>query len=140
MPEAKVYTEEDVKEIKDSLNTNFRLTNIEKTCAEISKSVLKSIASENKDSIEIKTAIEHANNDRRKCEANLKQKMEDHSAEYYEAFVKKTDLKIYATLIMLTIAGTAAFQAWDARKHAEQSLHMSNQIILDKIEEITKRK
>ncbi len=104
--------EQEMALMKTELDVNFRLSNIERTCDDINNSVLKHIAMEAKDSSEIKQMVEEASMERRKCEADLRKDIAENSKSYYKEFVKKSDLKLYAFLIIFTITAVASIQAW----------------------------
>ncbi len=108
----KTFSQEDMDKMKMELDVNHRLSNIENVCAEISNSVLKHIAIEANDSSKIMDAVEQASVDRRKCETDIRRTMNENTATYFNTFVKKADLKLYATLIMMTVIGAASIQAW----------------------------
>jgi len=109
---SKTYTQEEMDKMKMELDVNYRLSNIENVCAEISNSVLKHIAMEAKDYSRLMGAVEQASVDRRKCEADIRRTMNENTTTYFNTFVKKADLKLYATLIMMTVIGAASIQAW----------------------------
>ncbi len=114
----KTYSQAEMDEMKKELDVNFQLINLTKTCDDINNAVLKHISMEKEDSMGVMAAIEVSVVDRRKCEKELHGKIDDNTTLYFNTFVKKTDLKVYATLIMLTIAAAGTFQAYVTNKNA----------------------
>lgn len=113
----KTYSQEEMDNMKMELDVNYRLTNIERTCDDISDAVLKHVAIEKKDFSDLMAALEQSATERRKCEADLRTTISENSKVYYNTFVKKSDLKLYASLIMITVVAATGFQAYLSRQH-----------------------
>ncbi len=123
----KTYSQEDMDKMKMELDINHQLMTLTKTCEDISHTMLKHIAIEANDSSKIMDAVEQASIDRRKCETDIRRTMNENTATYFNTFVKKADLKLYATLIMMTVIGAASIQAW-VTKQGKPSIELLQSI------------
>ncbi len=123
----KTYSQEDMDKMKMELDINHQLMTLTKTYADISHTMLKHIAIEANDSSKIMDAVEQASIDRRKCETDIRRTMNENTATYFNTFVKKADLKLYATLIMMTVIGAASIQAW-VTKQGKPSIELLQSI------------
>lgn len=107
-----VYTEKEVNKMLLEQKTNIRLDSIETTISTINKMMIDHMNDERNDRKDVLEAIESAGNERREAEAALRREMHEMDSDHYEQFVKKTDLRLYAIIIVFAVTSTTGFINW----------------------------
>ena len=106
------FTEAEVNKMLGEQKTNLRLDGIERTIKEIDKLMVDHMNDEKNDSEKVMKAIEQSGKERRECEIKLKAELHAMDSDHYEKFVKKTDLKNYAFIIIFAVTCTTGFITW----------------------------
>jgi len=127
------FTESEVNKMLGDQKTNIRLDGIECTIKDIDKMMADHMANEKNDTQNVMKAIEQSGKERRECEFKLKAELHAMDSDHHEKFVKKTDLKNYAFIIIFAVTCTTGFITW-------LGTQSTNETSVDKIAEAVVKK
>ncbi len=120
MPEP-IYTESQMNQMLSDQKINLRLNGIEDAINKLSTEIAEHKTLEKKDTAMVMDEVEKGNEERRKCEEDLKDKFIKMDAKHYKIFVKKSELKVYTAIIILTVSITTGFITWFGTQHEVES-------------------
>jgi len=130
------YTETEVNKMLGDQKTNIRLDGIENTIKDVNKMMVDHMNDEKNDTKNVMKAIEQSGKERRECENKLTTKIQKMDSDHHEKFVKKTDLKNYAFIIIFAVTCTTGFITW----LGTQSTNKTSDSSVDKIAEAIVKK
>jgi len=127
---ADTYTEEEVNRMLADQKTYLRLDGVESAVKELTLTVTNHIRDEKTGQKELLKKVSEGSIERRQCEGGLRKTISDHHELYHGTFVKKTDLKLYAVIIIAAVSITTGFITWiGAQTSSSAQDHSMNQII-----------
>lgn len=116
------FTEEQYNQGLENQRINIRLDGIDKLLTDVAKDMNR-----------IMNGIDDKANERRRDEHEIRNQLSAMDADHYRTFVKKSDLKLYAFLIVFSITATTGVIQWIGGQQAAQTQKISNQDLLDKV-------
>ena len=134
--EEHTFTEAEVNKMLGDQKTNIRLDGIENTIKDLDCKMADHMSNEKNDTQNVMKAIEQNGKERRECENNLTAKIQAMDSDHHEKFVKKTDLKNYAFIIIFAVTCTTGFITW----LGTQSTNKASNTSADKIAEAVVKK
>jgi hypothetical protein len=130
------FSEDQVNAMLETQAIKLRLDSLQTDIQGLTKSVNEHTSSEEREVRAIMKAIEEGANERRKSEELLKSAISEVERNSYAAFVKKTDLKLYAVLIITTVTFTVSIITWIGITSNSYEQNKSATKIIDKVEGI----
>lgn len=106
------FSEDQVNAMLETQAIKLRLDGIEEALKTISKDMLNHTSSEEHEVRAIIRAVEKGANERRKSETELKASIAKMDKDNHDKFVKKTDLKLYAILIVSSVTIAVSVITW----------------------------
>jgi hypothetical protein len=128
------YTEEEVNRMLAEQSIKIRLEGVETSLMSLREDILERMAGERGNYVKLMAAIENGSNERRQTEANLRAEMSVNHREYHTTFVKKTDLKLYAFLVISAVTFTTGFITWMGNQNTNKIHQVSVDEIVKQIE------
>jgi hypothetical protein len=133
MTEENTFTETEVNKMLGDQKANIRLDGIETTIKDLDCKMADHMNNEKNDTQNVMKAIEQSGKERRECEIKLKTELHAMDSDHHEKFVKKTDLKNYAFIIIFAVTCTTGFITW-------LGTQSTNKTSVDKIAEAVAKK
>jgi hypothetical protein len=138
--EPEVFTKDQVNSMLKTQAVNLRLDSIAAAISVLSKDMLDHTNNEGHEMRAIVKAIEEGANERRRAEVELKKVIDSIDKDHYEKFVKKTDLKLYAVLVVTVVTLTTGVIAWVGTATTSQNQSESVKTMLNKVETLLNRR
>jgi hypothetical protein len=138
--EHEMFTKDQVNSMLKTQAVNLRLDSIAAAISMLSKDMLDHTNNEGHEMRAIVKAIEEGANERRRAEVELKKVIDSIDKDHYEKFVKKTDLKLYAILVVTVVTLTTGVIAWVGTATTSQNQSESVKTMLNKVETLLNRR
>lgn len=90
----------------------YRLDHIDENLTSVKNKVCKHVDDDKIEKDKILGAIAEVGAERRKCEERINSDIQDMHAYNHKTFVKKTDLRLYAALIVFAVSATVSVITW----------------------------
>lgn len=116
---------------------DYRLEHIDHTLSSVNEKVCKHVDDAKKEKEKILIAIENVGAERRHCEERVNGEIKDMHEYNHKTFVKKTDLRVYAVLIVFAVTSTVSVITWYGPQKSV-SAEAVNQIAKSIIKELGK--
>ena len=134
------YTEEEVNQMLANQAISIRLDGLENAVKELTSKMVSHMEGEEELTEQLLVKIAEGANDRRKCEADLRRHISDNHESYHATFVKKTDLRVYAMIIITAVTMTTGFVTWMSTQSQAHAHNVSMDKLIKQIESIVEVK
>ena len=128
------YTEEEVNQMLATQAINLRLEHLTEAVTVLDTRVTAGMRDEERGQAKMMHKIEEGANDRRRAETELKKEAELRHQEYHDTFVKKSDLRMYAILVITAVTMTVSAITYIGAASTKASYDVQMKQLMSRVE------
>jgi N-glycosylase/DNA lyase len=106
------FTEDEVNQMLANQEIKLRITGVEKAVTTLTKNMVEHMTKEEREMDQIMEAIEKVGKERRESETSVREDMRKMHNYNNDTFIKKSELKLYVSLIIASILASFGSLAW----------------------------